>query len=61
MINEYELDVEDVEINDDDKEQEKDEDERGLKITEENYDPVNEEGIYITEEEDNNKVDNTDI
>ena len=32
-----------------------------MKITEENHDILNEEGIYIAEEEDNNEVYNTDI
>ena len=41
MIDGYELDVVDVSINDDDNGQEQDEDERGLKITEENQDTVN--------------------
>ena len=41
MIDEYELDVEDVSINDDDNGQEQDEDEQGLKIIEENQDTVN--------------------
>ena len=61
MINEDELDVEDVEIHYDDKGQEEDEYEKGLNIIEENQYPVNEEGISITKEEDNNEVENTDI
>ena len=48
MINEYEIDVEDVGINDDDNGQEEYEDEQGLNTTEENQYPENEEGIYIT-------------
>ena len=60
MIDEDELDVEYVAINDDNNGQKEDEYERGLNIIEENQDTVNEEGIYITEEEDNNEVDNTD-
>ena len=48
VINEYEIDVEDVGINDDDNGQEEYEDEQGLNTTEENQYPENEEGIYIT-------------
>ena len=61
MIYEYELYVEDVVINNDDNGQEEDWYEHNLNIIEENKDPVNEEGIYIMEEEKNNKVDNTNI
>ena len=59
IINEYKQDVEDVAINDYDHEQEEDEDEQGFNNIEENQQPVNEEGIYITEKEYNNEVDNT--
>ena len=48
MIDEDELDVEDVEINDYDNVQEEYWGEQGLNIIEENQEPVNEEGIYIT-------------
>ena len=58
MIDEDELDVEDVAINDNDNVQEEDENEKVLNIVEENREPVNERGIYITKEEDNNEVDN---
>ena len=59
MINEYELNVQDVSINDDYNRQDEYGDEQGLNIIEENQYPLNEEGIYITEEEDNNEFDNT--
>ena len=49
MIDEDELDVEDVAINDDDNWQEEYENDKGLNIIEENHEPSNEEGIYITE------------
>ena len=42
IIDEYELDIEDVAIHDDDNGQEEDEDERVLNIIEENQYPVNE-------------------
>ena len=61
MINRDELDDEDILINYDDNGQEKDEYERDLNIIEENQGPVNKEGIYITEEEDNNEVGNKNI
>ena len=61
MINRDELDDEDILINYDDNGQEKDEYERDLNIIEENQGPVNKEGIYITEEEDNNEVGNNNI
>ena len=61
MINRDELDDEDILINYDDDGQEKDEYERDLNIIEENQGPVNKEGIYITEEEDNNEVGNNNI
>ena len=61
MIDEDELDVGDVKINDDDNVQEEDEYEQILSIIEENQEPVNEEGIYITKEEENNEFDNNDI
>ena len=61
MIDEDELDVEDVAINDNDNVQEEDENEQVLNIVEENREPVNERGIYITKEEDNNEVDNNDM
>ena len=49
MIDEDELYVEDVAMNDDNNGQEEDEDEQVLNIVEGNQEPVNEEGIYITE------------
>ena len=61
MIDEDGLEVEDVEINDYDNGQGEDKDKRVLNIIEENQEPVNEEVIYITEEEVNNEVVNTDI
>ena len=61
MIYEYELDVGDIKVNGDDNGKEQYEHEWGLNIIEENQEPLNKEGIYITEEEDNNEVDNTDI
>ena len=61
MIDEDELDVEDVAINDNDNGQEEDENEQVLNIVEENREPVNERGVYITKEEDNNEVDNNDM
>ena len=51
MIDEDGLDVEDIEINYYDNGQEEYQDEKGLNIIEENKEPVNEEGIYITPEE----------
>ena len=61
ILNEDELDVEEVTINDDDNGKGEDEYEQGLNIIEENQEPVNEEGIYITEVEYNNEVYNTNI
>ena len=61
IINEDELDVEYVAINYDDNVQEEYEDKQGLNTIEENQEPVNEEGIYITEEEDNIEFYNTDM
>ena len=60
IINEDELDVADIAINDDDNVQEEYEDDQYFNIIEENQEPVNEEGVYIMEEEDNNEVDNAD-
>ena len=57
MIYKDELDVEEVAINNDDNLQKEDEDEQGLNIKEENQEPLNEEGIFITEEEENSEFD----
>ena len=61
MIDEDKLDVEDVAINDNGNGQEENEYEQGMKTIEENQETVNEEDIYITEEEHNNEVENTDM
>ena len=61
MIYEDALDIEDIEINDDDNGQEEDQNKKGLNIITENQYPVNKEVIYITEEEDNNEVNDTNM
>ena len=59
-MDEDELDILDVSINDDATRKEQYDYEKGLNIIEETQEPVSEEGVYITEEEDNNEVENTD-